>query len=97
MDDFHQSAALILEEMADYFESSWPEADVDLLEDSLAVHLHDGKQYLLNKHGVTQQIWLSSPYSGAHHFALKNGHWHCTRTDKRLEDLLHQERKSYVS
>lgn len=97
MTDFHHAASLILEEMADFFENTWPEADVDLLDDALAVHLPDGKQYLLNKHGVTQQIWLSSPYTGAHHFALEEGYWYCTRTKTQLEDLIRKEHQTYAS
>lgn len=97
MDDFHKAASAILEEMADFFETSWPDADVDLLEDTLTVSLPHERQYLLNKHGVTCQIWVSSPYTGAHHFHLSKGQWHCTRTNIRLEDLLLNERNTYVS
>ncbi len=97
MDNFHQSAAHILEEMAEYFETAWPEAEVDLFEDSLIVQLTDGKQYLLNKHGVTQQIWLSSPFTGAHHFVFKNNGWYCTRTDRPLDEILFKERDEYAA
>lgn len=97
MTDFHHAAARILEDMADFFETSWPDADVDLLEDALTVSLPGGKQYLLNKHGVTQQIWLSSPFTGAHHFALEEDQWYCTRTKTRLEDLIQKEYNTYAS
>lgn len=97
MDDFDSAASIILEEMADFFEASWPQADVDLLEEALTVTLPSGQQYLLNKHGVTRQIWVSSPFTGAHHFYLLNGHWHCTRTNIRLEALLSHEKNTHVS
>lgn len=97
MDDFHKASSDILEELSEFFESSWPQADVDLLEDTLTVNLSEGRQYLLNKHGVTRQIWLASPFTGAHHFHLKNGQWRCTRTDVRLEDLLLNERNTHAS
>ncbi len=92
MEDFHLISNQILEELMDFFESSWPDADVDLLDGTLTVTLPKGRQYVINKHGVTRQIWVSSPFTGAHHFHMKNGHWRCTRTDMRLEDLLLNER-----
>jgi frataxin len=97
MDNFHQTSKDALEESAAFFENAWPHADVDLLEDVLTVTLPSGKQYLLNKHGVTRQIWLSSPFTGAHHFCQKEGHWKCTRTNIDLQELLSQERDVYAT
>ncbi|HUX78614.1 MAG TPA: iron donor protein CyaY [Alphaproteobacteria bacterium] len=97
MDNFHKTSTQTLEELTDFFESSWPQADVDLLDETLSVILPNGHQYLINKHGVTRQIWLSSPFTGAHHFQLKNGRWRCTRTDLLLEDLLLEELKTYAA
>lgn len=97
MDDFHQASAQILEELAAFFEISWPQADVDLLDDTLSVSLPSGQQYLINKHGVTRQIWVSSPFTGAHHFHFKNDRWRCTRTNIFLEDLLIEEQKTYAA
>jgi frataxin len=96
MDDFDKTSTQILEELAEFFET-WPQAEVDLLDDSLSATLPKGRQYLINKHGVTRQIWLSSPFTGAHHFHLQNGQWRCTRTDVRLEDLLIEERKIHAA
>lgn len=97
MNNFHQTSTQILEDVANFFEASWPAADVDLLEDSVTITLPKGFQYVVNKHGVTRQIWVSSPFTGAHHFHLKEGQWQCTRTGIRLEDLLVKERKAHVS
>ena len=97
MDNVHQISKLALEEASTCFENAWPQADVDLLEDVLTVTLPTGKQYLLNRHGVTRQIWLSSPFTGAHHFSQKAGEWRCTRTNIGLQELLHQERDSYAT
>lgn len=94
MNEFHPVADQMLTQLADFFDSSWPEADVDLLGDALTVILPTRKQYVINKHGVTQQIWVSSPFSGAHHFRYSQGIWTCTRTGIRLEDLLEKERKT---
>jgi len=96
MTDFHRNADLMLNKAADFFESSWPNVDIDLLEDTLIITLPEDQQYVINKHGVTRQIWLSSPFTGAHHFYLSEEGWKCTRTGILLEDLLMNERKTYV-
>ena len=97
MDDFYTVSTLILEEVSEFFESSWPQADVDLLDSTLTVTLPHGQQYVIHKHGVTRQIWLASPFTGAHHFHLKEGEWRCTRTGTRLQDLLMAERDAHVT
>lgn len=97
MDDFYTVSTLILEEVAEFFESSWPQADVDLLDGTLTVTLPHSQQYVINKHGVTRQIWVASPFTGAHHFHLKGGQWHCTRTGTRLQDLLITERDIHAT
>lgn len=58
---------------------------------SLAFDLPDGRHYLLNYHGVMQQLWLASPMSGAHHFRLQDGHWISTRDTIGLIELLEKE------
>ncbi|MBS0271615.1 MAG: iron donor protein CyaY [Proteobacteria bacterium] len=97
MDTFHQDSQHALEKVADFFETSWPQADVDLLEEALTVTLSSGQQYLLNKHGVTRQIWLSSPFTGAHHFYHKGEEWVCTRTNVSLSELLLNELDTYAT
>jgi CyaY protein len=97
MDDFHKVSTLALEEVSDFFEFSWPEADVDLLDETLTVTLPKSRQYVINKHGVTQQIWVASPFSGAHHFHMKEGEWRCTRTGTKLQDFLLNEKTAYAA
>ncbi|MBY0292374.1 MAG: iron donor protein CyaY [Alphaproteobacteria bacterium] len=97
MNNFHAVSTHTFEELADFFETSWPEADVDLLDETLTVSLQNDLHYLINKHEVTQQLWLASPFTGAHHFYLKNGQWWCTRTNLNLEELLRQERDTYAT
>jgi frataxin len=97
MDDFYTVSTIILEEVAEFFESSWPLADVDLLDGTLTVTLPHNRQYVIHKHGVTRQIWVASPFTGAHHFHLKEGQWRCTRTSKGLQDLLLAERDAYAT
>lgn len=97
MDDFEKSSNLVLDEVSDFFETSWPDADVDSFKDAVVVDLPHKLQYVINKHGVSQQIWVSSPFTGAHHFYLKEGVWRCTRKGETLQDLLELERKTYAS
>ncbi|MBA3812961.1 MAG: iron donor protein CyaY [Alphaproteobacteria bacterium] len=96
MDDFYTASTLVLEEVAEFFETSWPLADVDLLEGTLTVTLHGGQQYVIHKHGVTRQIWLASPFTGAHHFHFKDVQWRCTRTGIVLQALLTNECDSHA-
>lgn len=97
MNNFHKHADQMLNQLADFFDEFWSEADVDLLGDTLTVTLPTGQQYVINKHGVSHQIWVSSPFTGAHHFHLSHGVWTCTRTGIHLEDLLKKERISKES
>jgi frataxin len=97
MDDFHTTSTAILEEVADFFEASWPFADVDLIADTLTVTLPHSRQYVIHKHGITRQIWVASPFTGAHHFHFQDGQWVCTRTGVRFLDLLITERDHHAS
>lgn len=47
--------------------------------------------YQINYHGVTDQIWLSSPLTGAHHFEYKNDTWISTRSKQSLNEILFSE------
>ena len=53
----------------------------------------DGGTWVINKHAPTQQIWLSSPKSGARHYALDrvSGQWKDTRGGPDLLALLSGE------
>jgi frataxin len=68
-------------------------ADVDLRGGILTIELDDGRQYVVNKHAPTRQIWLSSPISGAAHFEhdAATATWRSTRGGAVLTDLLAAE------
>ena len=68
-------------------------ADVDFHEGILTIEFENGDQYLLNLHKPTQQIWLSSPKSGAHHFSWNEtgDRWVSTRDTTVLKELLKSE------
>ena len=81
----HKAIALkYLLDLSDLLESNY---DADHFEDALLIN-HAKGQFLLNYHGVMDQIWFSSPLSGAHHFAYQDNQWLCTRTGRVLEDIL---------
>ena len=68
-------------------------ADVDLEGGILTVELEDGRQYVINKHSVNQEIWVSSPLSGAAHYAydLETKAWLSTRGGAVLSAVLSAE------
>lgn len=55
------------------------EIDADLQGGILTLALEGGGQYILNKHAPNREIWMSSPVSGATHFAHVDGKWVSTR------------------
>jgi frataxin len=67
--------------------------DAELVGGILTLELEDGGIYQINKHSPNREIWLSSPVSGAWHFAWHDGDgvWRSTRGAERLEDLLGRE------
>jgi frataxin len=68
------------------------EADAELQGSVLTVQGEDGT-WVVNKHAPTRQVWLSSPRSGARHFAFddKTGQWKDTRGGNDLLTLLAEE------
>ena len=64
--------------------------DADLVGGILTIETESGAKYLLNRHAPNRQLWLSSPVSGAWHFAWSEGDqaWVSTRGGERLERLL---------
>lgn len=69
-----------------------PHADAELQGGVLTVEAGEGT-WLVNKHAPTRQIWLSSPKSGARHYAFDagSGQWRDTRGGTDLIALLSAE------
>ena len=67
-------------------------ADAELQGGVLNLETDDGT-WVVNKHAPTQQIWLSSPKSGARHYAFDgaSGQWKDTRGGPGLLALLSSE------
>ncbi len=68
------------------------EADAELQGGILTIDGDDGT-WIINKHAPTRQIWVSSPRSGARHFAFDagSGQWRDTRGGPELLALLADE------
>ena len=47
--------------------------------------------YLFKVHGLTEEIWLSSPVSGGHRFAQNGDQWINIRTEEELDSFLQEE------
>ncbi len=66
--------------------------DIDLQGGVLTIELDSGDHYVINKHAPTREIWMSSPRSGATHFAYQgDAGWVSTRDARTLSQALSQE------
>ncbi|HLO76476.1 MAG TPA: iron donor protein CyaY [Magnetospirillum sp.] len=85
----------VLEQLGDAVDDALgDEIDVDLQAGILTLSLSGGGQYIINKHAPNREIWMSSPVSGAIHFACRDGRWVSTRQpDLVLHEVLAQELK----
>jgi frataxin len=90
---FETKANHLLRDLALHFENLLPDAEVDFEGGVLTVELENGRQYVLNKHAPTRQIWLSSPLSGASHYGFDeaSASWKNTRGGDDLIALLDKE------
>ncbi len=78
--DFERQAGQVLDGLFEQIESQLGDwLEVDLESGILTVELPDGATYIVNKHSPNREIWLSSPKSGAWHFALGAEGWLSTR------------------
>lgn len=93
---FETLAAQKLEHLAEAIDSAiGDQFDVDLNQGILTIDLETGGQYVINKHGASRQIWVSSPVSGASHFSpAENGRWTATNGLGTLEEILSDELSS---
>jgi len=71
--------------------------DVDLTDGVLTIEDEAGRTWVVNRHVPLKQVWLSSPVSGAAHFAWKAeaeaeaGRWIATRGGPPLDEVLATE------
>ncbi|MBX3457528.1 MAG: hypothetical protein KF820_04110 [Candidatus Paracaedibacteraceae bacterium] len=92
MQNHRQFARQTLRYLSDYIEQNIISLEIEPNDEDLLIIDNQNRHFLLNYHGVTHQIWYSSAVSGAHHFSLQdNGVWQCTRSQRRLFDVLSTE------
>ena len=69
----------LIERIADAVEDNLDTADADIQSGILTITLPGQGQYVINKHTPNREIWVSSPKSGAYHFAWRDEAWVSTR------------------
>jgi frataxin len=88
MQNFYQQANQLLEDIYDII---YEDLESDLMNGILSIKNNEG-EYVINLHNITKQIWVSSPISGAHHFAYVDGQWISTKNiNLSLPQLLKAE------
>ncbi len=90
---FETLAARTLEALASAIEDAGGDLEVELQGGVLTIELADGRQFVVNRHAANRQIWLSSPVSGAGHYApdRATGRWRDTRNGGDLSARLAEE------
>ena len=68
--NFQNLAKKTLDEIFSLTEKKSQEFDVDFEGENLIIEINNST-FVLSIHNPTQQIWMSSPISGAHHFECK--------------------------
>lgn len=68
--EYLKLVAQAFQKIMDVLEHADSAGDIDVEESAevISIELENGKQFIVNRHIPTRQIWLSSPKSGAHHF-----------------------------
>jgi frataxin len=92
--DFHCFADAMLATLEDVLEEADQAGFIELEASAgtLTITLNDKKQFVVSKHAPTRQIWLSSPFSGAHHFNYDEAKQDWLLSDGRsLKQLLDSE------
>ena len=100
INNFQNLAKKTLDEVFNIAEKKSPDFDVDFEGENLIIEINNST-FVLSIHNPTQQIWMSSPVSGAHHFKFKeqgsNYQWISTRDDSiNLFDKLDMELSSFL-
>ncbi len=87
--NFEIAAKEILENLFNQIDDLYgDEADVDEDGESLTIAFDKGQVWLVNIQSHHQEIWLSSPLTGAHHYKLIEQKWVNTRNETQLLETL---------
>jgi len=91
---FETLAEALLRRWSEAVETAGAEAiDADLQSGVLTIEVEGVGTFILNKHAPLKQLWLSSPVSGASHYAFDATErvWRSTRGGDDLATLLEAE------
>lgn len=97
---FKNHALRLLQSVGAQLETAHPHLEVEENQESIEIHLQNGMVFLITLNTPLQQIWLSSPVSGAHHYAfdIKAHRWLSTRIDQdEILDRLGLELSSVIN
>ena len=86
-DKFLKLASKTLNEIFEKFNDYNSDLEIDFVEKNITIETVKEKVFVISIHEPTNQIWLSSPISGAHHFSYDDSNkknWVSTR-DKSIE------------
>ncbi len=90
---FIKAAQQTLEELFEKLDEQYGDTlDVEEDGESLSLVTDDGRTWLLNIQKHHEELWLSSPITGGHHYCFKGGAWVNTKDpDSQLETFLLNE------
>jgi frataxin len=88
---FHENSEKALNQLLEFAENleNTHEIEVNLDSGVLSIIMPDDKEYIINKHTPSRQIWVSSPYSGAGYFEFNQNNWVPKRSDAAKGKSLH--------
>ena len=89
IDNFQNLAKKTLDDIFNLADKKSQDFDVDFEGENLIIEINNST-FVLSIHNPTQQIWMSSPISGAHHFDYREGFW-ISKLGKRLDLILSEE------
>lgn len=81
---YHIEADKCQHELLEFAENLEENHDLEAELDSgvLSIMMPDEREYVINKHTPSRQIWVSSPYSGASYFEFVENQWVAKRACK---------------
>lgn len=100
--EYHIAATPALQELLEFCEDLENKFDIEaeLEEGILSVTMPDDREYVINKHTPSRQIWVSSPYSGAGYFEFNGSKWMPKRSSaaqgRDLKSFIKAEIKSHL-
>ena len=89
--EFETLAERTMQAIATAVEDADPDIEVDVQGGVLSIEIANTGTFLVNKHAPLMQLWVSSPYSGAGHYAHDGATWVNTRGGGTLHEQLAAE------